>query len=165
MNYHKRPIENAKEQSFVSRNLTELTDVPMCLSQPNHNGDQTRTLSKNNVSDPQARKPSKAASCGKRPSRASMEFSIGNENRQDLGVHRQSVSSMAVNSSTVEEDVRCNDSYQLGFDDVINQSSELDEDVHNDIYLEKRNSLSLKVNQQLSLIKEPMKSNIYVRQP
>ena len=154
VNYHKRPIENAKEQSFVSQNLIELTDVPICLSQPNHDGEQTRPLSKNKVSDPQAQKPSKAASCGKRPSQISTEFSIGNENRQDLGIHRQSVSSIVVNSSAVEQDARGNNSHHFGFDDVIDQSSELDEDVHIDIYLEKINSLSLKVNQQLSLIKE-----------
>ena len=154
MNYHKRPIENAKEQSLANRDLTELTDVPICLSQPNRDGEQTRALSKKKASDPQAPKPSKATWSGKRPSQTSTEFSIGNENRQDHGNHRQSVSSIVVNSSAVEQDARGNDSYQFGFDDVIDQSRELDEDVYNDIYLEKINSLSLKVNQQLSLIKE-----------
>jgi hypothetical protein len=154
MKYHKSAIDNEKEQCFSNRYLTELTDVPICLLQSNGDDEQIRSLSKNKVSDPHTRKPSKAISSGKRPSQTSSEFSIRNENRQGHGDHRQSASSTIVNSSAVGQDLRGNDSYQFGFDDPVDQSTELNEDTHNDVYLDKINSLSLKVNQQLSLIKE-----------
>ena len=77
------------------------------------------------------------------------------ENREHHGDSRPTASSIVIRSSSIaEQGVRDNESYQLGFDDDVDPAIDLNDDVNHDIYLEKINALSLKVNQLQLLLKE-----------
>jgi hypothetical protein len=154
INYQKRSIEGKKDQSLASDDLTDLTDVPLSLPHTSADDGQARSTSKNKAPSAQARKPPKAISTFKRPSQTSSEFSIRNENRGHHGDHRPTPSSIVINSSSIEQGPRDNDSYQIGFDDATDVSMGFNDDVNHDIYPEKINALSLKVNQLQLLIKE-----------
>ena len=154
ISYQKRSIEGKKDRSLASDDLTDLTDVPLSSPLTSADEGQARITSKNKASSAQACKPPKAISTVKRPSQASLEFSIGNENRGHRGDHRPTASSIVINSSSIEQGPRDNDSYQTGFDDAADVSMGFNDDVNHDVYLEKINALSLKVNQLQLLIKE-----------
>ena len=154
INYQKRSIEGKKDQSLANYDVTDLTDVPLPLPNSSVDDGQARTVSKNNATSSQARKTPKTIPTVKRPSQTSSEFSIRNENQGRRGDHRPTASSIAINSSSIEQSVRDNDSYQTGFDDAADLSIGFNDDVNHDIYLEKINALSLKVNQLQLLIKE-----------
>ena len=155
INYQKRCIDGKKDQSLANYDLTELTDIPLTQPRASVDDAQARTMSKNKTFSSQARKPPKAISSVKRLSQASSEFSIRSDNRGHHGDNRPTASSIVIGSSSiVEQDLRDNESYQIGFDDAVDPSIDFNDDVNQDIYLEKINALSLKVNQLQLLIKE-----------